>query len=86
MWRDHYPLWPERLTPMRRLPYRPPGLTVNTPNPRYAGHIRTVGLTFRGSVPGPNAERDARICVVVRLGQSHESVAREHGISRVRVT
>ena len=30
MWRDHYPLWPERLTPMRGLPRR---LTVNVPNP-----------------------------------------------------
>jgi hypothetical protein len=37
-------------------------------------------------VPGPNAERDARIAAAARLGQSHESIAREHGISRTRVT
>ena len=37
-------------------------------------------------MPGPNAERDARITAAARLGQSHEAIAREHGISRARVS
>jgi hypothetical protein len=34
----------------------------------------------------PNADRDARIIAAVRLGQSHQAVAAEHGISRARVS
>ena len=37
-------------------------------------------------MPGPNAERDAKIAAAARLGQSHEAIAREHGISRARVS
>lgn len=37
-------------------------------------------------MPGLNTERDARIVAAVRLGQSHEAVAREHGITRTRVS
>lgn len=34
----------------------------------------------------PNHDRDARIIAAARLGQSHEAIAREHRISRPRVT
>jgi hypothetical protein len=37
-------------------------------------------------VPAPNAERDARITAAARLGQTHEALAREHKISRARVS
>lgn len=37
-------------------------------------------------MPGPNADRDARIAAAARLGQTHEAIAREHGISRARVS
>jgi len=39
-----------------------------------------------GSVPAPNAERDARIAAAARIGQTHEAIAAEHGISRARVS
>lgn len=35
---------------------------------------------------GPNTERDARIVAAARLGQTHEALAREHKISRARVS
>ena len=37
-------------------------------------------------MPAPNAERDARIAAAARLGQNHEAIAKEHGISRARVS
>lgn len=37
-------------------------------------------------MPGPNAKRDAKIAAAARLGQSHEAIAREHGISMARVS
>jgi len=37
-------------------------------------------------VPGPNAQRDAKIAAAARLGQSHQALAAEHGISRARVS
>jgi len=38
-------------------------------------------------VPSPNnAERDAKIAAAARLGQTHEAIAAEHGISRARVS
>jgi hypothetical protein len=37
-------------------------------------------------VQSPNHDRDARIIAAARLGQSHEAIAREHRISRPRVS
>lgn len=35
---------------------------------------------------GPNTDRDARIAAAARLGQTHDAIAREHGITRARVS
>lgn len=40
----------------------------------------------RRRVAAPNTERDARIAAAARLGQTHDAIAREHGISRARIS
>ena len=36
--------------------------------------------------PSTNAERDQQIAAKARLGQTHEAIAREHGLTRARVS